>query len=251
MYQAWAGKKKQKTKYAIITIINIQTIYEVCPESIQLCIMKNRHLLKKIQETLYIGQWHLNPLQSRHLGTSHSSQVFVDCNLYMFNILRCSACCRPSRMWITFNRFSTIFEVFVPYCYLCCTHCIVPEGLLNHPNSFRRETFKINAKFDAELLLYLLILNGMATQYTCSLNSLYHPYWLVQWSHCSSKCIPVHSPWLPGYTNITTIPVILTMAVLFPDRPCIHSSFFCKGSSTFFYLGRAWGMDLEFGVQMN
>ena len=26
-----------------------------------------------IQETLYIGQWHLSPLQSRHLGTSHSS----------------------------------------------------------------------------------------------------------------------------------------------------------------------------------
>ena len=32
-----------------------------------------RHLLKKIQETLYIGQWHFSPLQSRHLGTSHSS----------------------------------------------------------------------------------------------------------------------------------------------------------------------------------
>ena len=27
----------------------------------------------KIQETLYTGQWHLSVLQSRHLGTSHSS----------------------------------------------------------------------------------------------------------------------------------------------------------------------------------
>ena len=27
----------------------------------------------KIQETLYTGQWRLSPLQSRHLGTSHSS----------------------------------------------------------------------------------------------------------------------------------------------------------------------------------
>ena len=27
----------------------------------------------KIQETLYIGQWHFSPLQTRHLGTSHSS----------------------------------------------------------------------------------------------------------------------------------------------------------------------------------
>ena len=33
----------------------------------------------------------------------------------MFNIHRCSACCRPSRIQITFNRFSTIFEVFVPH----------------------------------------------------------------------------------------------------------------------------------------
>ena len=29
-------------------------------------------------------------------------------------------------------------------------------GLLNHPNSFRRGMFKINSKFDADLLLYLL-----------------------------------------------------------------------------------------------
>ena len=37
--------------------------------------MKNRNIYwrYKIQETLYIGQWWLSPLQSRHLGTSHSS----------------------------------------------------------------------------------------------------------------------------------------------------------------------------------
>ena len=35
-------------------------------------------------------------------------------------------------------------------------------------------------------------------------------------------CIPVHSPWLPGYTDIMqTVLVILTMAGLFPDRLCI------------------------------
>ena len=45
-----------------------------------------------------------------------------------------------------------------------------------------------------------VILNVMATQYTCSLSSIYCPHWLVQWSHhCSHTCIPVHSPWLPGY----------------------------------------------------
>ena len=32
----------------------------------------------------------------------------------------------------------------------------------------------------------------------------------------------VHSPWLPGYTDVVqTILVLLTMVGLFPDRPCI------------------------------
>ena len=62
-----------------------------------------------------------------------------------------------------------------------------------------------------------VILNAMATQHTCSLNGVYHPHWLVQWSHhCPCMCIPVHSPWLPGYIDITqTILVILTMAGIF------------------------------------
>ena len=37
---------------------------------------KWRPLLKKIQETLYTGQWHLSPLQNRHLVASHSSLSF-------------------------------------------------------------------------------------------------------------------------------------------------------------------------------
>ena len=40
-----------------------------------------------------------------------------------------------------------------------------------------------------------VILNAMATQCTCSLNGVYCPHWLVQWScHCSYMRIPVHSP---------------------------------------------------------
>ena len=39
--------------------------------------------------------------------------------------------------------------------------------------SFHGDMFKLNAKFDADLLPYLLILNVMATQYTCSLNGTY------------------------------------------------------------------------------
>ena len=35
---------------------------------------------------------------------------------------------------------------------------------------------KLKAKFDADLMLYSLILNATATQYTCLLNSIYHPH---------------------------------------------------------------------------
>ena len=94
------------------------------------------------------------------------------------------------------------------------------HGLLKHLNSFCGEMFKFNAKFDADLLVYLLILNAMATQYTCSLNGVYHPHWLVHWSHhCSGMHIPVHSSWLPGYIDVLQTVLISTMAGLFPDRP--------------------------------
>ena len=76
----------------------------------------------------------------------------------------------------------------------------------------------------------LVILNVMATQYTCSLNHIYHPHWLVQWScHCSRMCLPVHSPWLPGYINVVqTILIILTIAGLFLERPTKHKSKWAK-----------------------
>ena len=49
-----------------------------------------------------------------------------------------------------------------------------------------------------------VIVNAMATQYTCSLSGIYRPHWRVQRSgHCSCMCIPVHSPWLPGYIDVT------------------------------------------------
>ena len=64
----------------------------------------------------------------------------------------------------------------------------------------------------------------MATQYTRSLNGIYCPHWQLQWScHCSHACIPVHSPWLPGYIDVMqTILIILTMTGLFPDTPHIY-----------------------------
>ena len=70
-----------------------------------------------------------------------------------------------------------------------------------------------------------VILNAVATQYTCSLNGIYCPYWLVQWSrHCSHMCVPVHSPWLSDSNNVAhTVLVIVTMVVHFPDRSHIYS----------------------------
>ena len=49
-------------------------------------------------------------------------------------------------------------------------------SILNYPNSFHGGMFKLNAKFVTHLLLYSVILSVMATQYMCSLNSVYHPY---------------------------------------------------------------------------
>ena len=65
-------------------------------------------------------------------SVSHHQLPIFDCCPYRFNLLRCSASCRPSRTWITFNRLLTIFEVFTPHFYLYCTHRIIYENLLNH-----------------------------------------------------------------------------------------------------------------------
>ena len=91
------------------------------------------------------------------LWFSHcQSLIFVDCSLYMFNVLSCSACCMLSRMWVIFKRFWTIFEAFVPHFHLGYTHYIVLESLLNHPNSFCGGMFKLNAKYDEDSFLYSL-----------------------------------------------------------------------------------------------
>ena len=140
--------------------------------------------------------------------------------LQMFNILTCFV------RWITSNKFLTMCEAFVPHFCLRCTHYIVPESLLNHSNSFHGGMFKLNTKFDAGSLLYSVILNEKATEYPWSLKGIYHPHWLVQWSrHCLCMHMPVHSPWLPGYTDVAqTVLIILTVAGFFLDGPRMLSS---------------------------
>ena len=50
---------------------------------------------------------------------------------------------------------------------------------------------------------------------------VYRPHWLVQWSHhCSRMHIPVHSPWLPRYTDVAqTVLLMLTIVGLFAWLP--------------------------------
>ena len=66
-----------------------------------------------------------------------------------------------------------------------------------------------------------VILNVTATQYTCSLNGIYHLHWLVQWScHCSRMRIPVYSPWLPGYIGVaqTVLLILINNGLNFPGQ---------------------------------
>ena len=111
----------------------------------------------------------------------------------------------------------------VPHFYLCCTLCIISE-ILNHLNSFYKWMFKLTQNLmQIHCCTCSAILNVTTTQYRCLLNGVYHPHWLVQWSyHCSHMCIWVHYPWLPGYIDVVqTVLIMLKMAGLFLDRPCI------------------------------
>ena len=84
------------------------------------------------------------------------SPIFVDCSPNSFNIFGCSACWRPSRTSIALNGFPAIFEASAPQFYLSFTHWIIPESLLNHWNSFHGRMSKIQAKLDADSLIYSL-----------------------------------------------------------------------------------------------
>ena len=67
-----------------------------------------------------------------------------------------------------------------------------------------------------------VILTVTATQYTCSLNSVYLPHWHVQRSHCSHMCIPVYSPSLPGYINVLQT-VLILLVLLIPCCICSYN----------------------------
>ena len=97
--------------------------------------------------------------------------------------------------------------------------------LLNHRNSFHTGMFWINAKFDADLLLYSVghfECDGRTVHMLTPQHLL--PAWLVQWSCHSLRMwtMTCHFPWLPGYISVAqTILIMLTMVGLFSVRPCI------------------------------
>ena len=217
--------------------------YEACPENIQPCSMKNRDIYwrrYKIQETLYIGQWHLSPLQSKHL-TQFSQSPSAAPSYFP-----------ESHWWSEISSLSNVILVLgnVRSCKVLTWGYMgaeAPRWFDVSPKNYARDVmhdqvhcraeatnhqlpivlafwiiWKVSAEECSSLTQNLMqircstrsvILNATATRYTHWLNGVYHAHWLVQWSHhCSHVCIPVHSPWLPGYVVVQTIVIILTMA---------------------------------------
>ena len=148
--------------------------------------MKNRDIYRRrcqcnIQETLYTGQWCLSHLQSRHLVvvlpitiscsvvfswiSSTAWHLFLFKGYFSFGKSQASQGTKSglSGGWVT-GRFDVSPNI-THVCW-CTSGCIVMMklpiisgcccGLLNHPNSFRRGTFKLNAEFHTDSLLYSL-----------------------------------------------------------------------------------------------
>ena len=135
----------------------------------------------KIQKTLCIGQW-LSPLQSRLLGTSHSSPSCHQLPHCIFLNLTNGLNSSLSQVILVLGKAKSHrapnlgcrggWVIWVIWCFTqkLCMRCDTWAGtllwwgcqspvahscgLLNHPNNFRRGMFKLNARFDADLLLY-------------------------------------------------------------------------------------------------
>ena len=162
---------------------------------------------------MYIGQWHLSPLQSRHLGTSCSSSNCHQLPHHIFLNVTDDLKSLPFQRWRDLvlgkagsHGVSNLgWVTWVIWCFakkLCMRHaawagvvswwsCQSPVahscGLLNHPNSFPGGMFKLNAKFDASSLLYFL------GHFECNGHTV---HMLTQWClppPLTSKVIIVHA----------------------------------------------------------
>ena len=189
---------------AIIKIRNSKE-YKVYSQSIQSCNMKNRDIYwrsYKIQETLYTGQWHLAPLQSRHLGTSHSSNchrlpccIFLNLMMvwnlfpfkggFSFGKARSSRApnlgCRgtespgwfdvsPKTSGDMYKRERCNGEDVSYQLPIVVVFWIIQIASTEECSSLTQNLMQIQCSTRS------VILNTMATQYACSLNSIYHAH---------------------------------------------------------------------------
>ena len=97
--------------------------------------------------------------------------------------------------------------------------------IIFHTNSsFHGGIFELNAKFGLELLLYSLS-HFECDSHTVHIHTQGHllpTLTGIMNHHCSHMCIPVYSPWLPGYIDIAqTILVILTMGTFSGQTLCV------------------------------
>ena len=195
-------------------------IYIVCPEGIQTCNMKNRDIYwrrYKTQETLYRGQWYLSPLQSRHLGTSHSSPsrhqllhgYFPESHRRsesssLSKVISVLGKARSQRAPDLVSRGAQSPGWFDVSPKNCMRHDVwADEFWWSCPSPVVRGaafwiTWIVSVEECSGLTQNLMqihccthsvILNVAATQYTRSLNGVYGPHWLVQWNCPCSRCI--------------------------------------------------------------
>ena len=207
--------------------------------------MKNRDIYWKrymIQETWYIGQWCLCPLQHRHLGTSHSSPNRHHALLYF----------PESHRWWNLFPFKVDFSLgksqksqgtksglqggwvtWVIWCFTkkLCTRCDAwaetllwwscqspvahSFGLLNHPNSFHGGMFKLHTKLDADSLLYSL------SHFECDNHTV---HMLTQWHLPPPLTITVRSSL---FTHVHSSPLFL--AARLHQRLVNHSRYINSG----------------------
>ena len=187
--------------------------------------MKNRDIYwrrYKIQETLYIGQWSLSPLQSRHLGASHSSpspsaaplyfpeshqhqQIEISSISMVILVLGKARSHRAPNMGCRGTKSPGWFGVSPKNCirkdarvgtllWWSCQSPVASFWIVQIVSAEECSSL-VQSLVQIRCSTHSVILDVMAIQYTCSFNGVCHPHWLVQWScHCSHMCIPVHSP---------------------------------------------------------
>ena len=111
-----------------------------------------------------------------------------------------------------------VMHEWAPCCDEAANHH--SSGLLNHLNSFHRGIFKLNANLmQICCFTHSVILNVMATQYICSLNSIYRPPLLITPASASIKNNVEGAPLLSFFWE-SVDPLVIPMIVQFLHRLC-------------------------------